>query len=279
MLRNLLLGTTVALASTSALPVLAQSNSSTEQSQSGTISAVPQDVILATSIIGMPTFIKGEEATAGPIGALADALVSLDGQIVGVVVRTPGNSAFIVPADRLEQANISGQPILVIDVTRDEAENAPDVSSQLPQGANGSGNAGAGSASTTDGGAAAQSGSSAQSGSNDGTSSDNTTASDSTNSSSDASSSDGSASSDTSTDGSSTDSSSSGDTSSGDTSSGDASSGADASSDSQSGSADQTGVTGTTTDGTNAAGADEGSDGTGTEGRAGTDGEAPSTSN
>ena len=272
MLRNLLLGTTVALASTSALPVLAQSNSSTEQSQSGTISAVPQDVILATSIIGMPTFIKGEEATAGPIGTLADALVSLDGQIVGVVVRTPGNSAFIVPADRLEQANIGGQPILVIDVTRDEAENAPDVSSQLPQGANGSGNAGA--AGATNDSTSSQSGSSAQSGLNDGTSSDGANGSDSTNSSSDASSSDGSAASDTSTDGSSTDSSSSGDASSSD-----ASSGADSSSDSQSGSADQTGVTGTTTDGTNAAGADEGSDGTGTEGRAGTDGEAPSTSN
>lgn len=270
MLRNFLLGTTVALVSTSALPALAQSNSTTEQG--GTMSAVPQDTILATSIIGMPTFIKGEETTAGPIGALVDALVSLDGQIVGVVIRTAGNSAFIVPADRLEQASIGGRPILVINVTRDEAENAPDVSSQLPQGQQPqdqqsqgtSGTNNAGTDATSNNAPSSDGGSNATNGADSSASSDGSSGSGSTDTS-DSTSSDNSSSGNGTSD------------SSGSSSSGTDTSGTDTSD--TSGTNGQTGVTGTTTDGTNAAGADEGSDGTGTEGRAGTDGDAPNTGN
>ena len=55
------------------------SSSSMSGSGESTMSEIPQDVIFATSIIGMPTFIKGEEATVGPVGALADAIVLTDG--------------------------------------------------------------------------------------------------------------------------------------------------------------------------------------------------------
>ena len=157
------------------------------QSSPGSTMEIGQDVILATSIIGMPTFIKGEEATVGPIGRLVDAVVSLDGQIQGVVIRTGQGRAFAVPADRLEQGRVANRPVLLINISRQDAEQAPDVSQQLPEG--------------QDMNQAAQTG--------------------------------------------------------------------DAEADGTDG-----GVTGTTIDGTNAAGNDEGSNGTGTEGRAGTDGEA-----
>ena len=244
MIRNLTIAAT--LATSLAMGV---SHGALAQSSSGSTMEIGSDVILATSVIGMPTFIKGEEGTVGPIGSLADAIVSLDGMIQGVVIRTPQGRAFAVPADRLEQGRVQDRPVLLINISREDAEQAPDVSSQMPQQ---SGDGSAQADGSTQGSQSTGTGTSDQSGSS-GSSTDSSSGSDSSGTSS--------------SDSSSSDTSGSSDSSGGTSSDSQSSDGTGATT------GDQTGVTGTTIDGTNAAGADEGSDGTGTESRAGTDGQ------
>ena len=246
MLRKFLVSTTVGL------PLIAASGMTPAMAQSsdGPLTEIPQGVILATSIIGMPTFIEGEAATAGPIGSLADAIVSTDGQIVGVVVRTRAGRALAVPASLLRQGRIGGAPVLVIDITREQAEGAPDVSGQLPaqegsqEGSQGTDGATVGERSgvtgtTIDGTDAT--------GADTGENGTGTTGRAGT---------DGTAM-DAGTDDASMDD---------DPSADDGATGATA--------GEQSGVTGTTIDGTDATGADTSANGTGTAGRAGTDGTA-----
>ena len=239
MLRNLLHTTTLA---TGLAAALVTAPLGTALAQSGEpLREIPQNVILATTIIGMPTFIKDEDVTAGPIGALADAIVGLDGTIQGVVIRTRQGRALAVPASLLEQGRVAGRPILIVNITREQAEQAPDVSGQLPQSSGAAAGEQPGVTGTTTDGTDATG---ADSGA-DGTGTQGRAGTDGQP-----------------MDNGSTDSGSMG---SGSTDEGTDTTGATA--------GEQSGVTGTTTDGTDATGADSGADGTGTQGRAGTDGQ------
>ena len=289
MIRTLVLTTALAttvvalpLAPGSVSPTLAASHSAGEDATAGDgpMREIPQGVILATSVIGMPTFLKGDEAAAGPIGRLVDAIVGLDGTIRGVVIRTPGGRALAVPAERLEQGRIAGAPVLFIDITRQQADDAPDLSEQLPGG----GNTG-----TTVGGTDPTGTDSGENGT--GTAARPGTDGEPMDMESDAAADDGTADEQTGVTGTTIDGTDATGADSGENGTGtegragtdgepmDMGDGASGDGTTDDGEADdatageQTGVTGTTIDGTDATGADSGENGTGTAARAGTDGE------